>query len=59
MDWKSYGKSGKEEGKYILLKNMDTDHIQAILDTQWHIKETEIEELFNLELEYRKEINKE
>ena len=57
--WKSYGKSGKEEGKYIILKNMDTDHIQAILDTQWHIKETEIEELFKLELEYRKDIHKE
>lgn len=54
--WKSYGKNFEfKEGKYITLDQMDTEHIEAILDTQWHIKDTYVEELFKLELQYRKE----
>lgn len=30
--WGTYGKSGKEPLQYILLKDMETDHIQKILE---------------------------
>lgn len=51
--WKSYGKSGKEEPKIIPLKDLDTNHIRNILDTQVHIKGTWVEELMKKELEFR------
>lgn len=51
--WKTYGKSGKDEPKLVTLKNLDTSHICAILDTQRHIKGTWVEELMKKELEYR------
>ena len=30
--WGTYGKSGKEPFKYVLLKNCETDHLQKILE---------------------------
>ena len=55
--WKSYGKNGEyPEGKYIALKDLTTDHIQAILNTQWHIKGTYVEGLMQKELEHRGEL---
>jgi hypothetical protein len=54
MAWGTYGKSGKERLKYVILKNMSDEHIQAILDTQWHIKGTFYEKHFRKELEKRK-----
>lgn len=51
--WTSYGKLGNEPAKKTLLKNLDTEHILAILDTQRHIKGTEVGKWFKLELEYR------
>jgi len=54
--WKSYGKNGEHpHGIYILLHDMDTKHIHAILDTQQHIKGTYVEDLMLKELAYRKE----
>lgn len=55
LTWKSYGKSGKEPAKDILFKDLTTEHIEAILRTQTHIKGTWIENVLMLELEYRKE----
>jgi hypothetical protein len=37
MLWGTYGKSGKNPLKWVILKNMSDDHIRAILDTQKHI----------------------
>jgi hypothetical protein len=37
MTWGTYGKTGDQPLKLVLLKNMSDDHIQAILDTQFHI----------------------
>lgn len=51
--WFSYGKTGKEKRHKILLKNMDTDHILAVLDTQKQIKGTDVETLFRNELKFR------
>lgn len=56
--WRTYGKNSEyKEPKYIKLKDMQKDHIEAILSTQWHITGTFVEKLFKLELEYRKENN--
>jgi len=35
--WGSKGKSGKEPVKYSLLKDLEIDHLRAILATQHHI----------------------
>lgn len=51
--WKSYGRAGEEEPKITPLKDLDTSHICAILDTQWHIKGTWVEDLMKKELEFR------
>lgn len=55
--WKSYGKNGEHlpHGIYITLHAMTTDHIHAILETQWHIKGSHVEDLMIKELAYRKE----
>lgn len=55
--WKSYGKNGEylPHGRYICLCEMEDDHIHAILETQWHIKGTYVEDLMKQELAYRKE----
>jgi len=37
MAWGTYGKTGNEPLRFVLLKNMSDGHIQAILDTQFHI----------------------
>lgn len=53
--WGSYGKGGKGPKRNILLKDLEEDHIRAILETQWHIKNTYVEKYMLKELEYRKE----
>lgn len=35
--WGTYGKDGKSKLKYKLVKDLDTDHIEAILETQKRI----------------------
>jgi hypothetical protein len=37
MTWGTFGKTGKEPLKWVILKNMSDEHIQAILNTQHHI----------------------
>jgi hypothetical protein len=39
MIWGTYGKSGKDPLKWVILKNMSDEHISAILATQHHISE--------------------
>lgn len=52
--WGSYGPNGDQPKKYIVLKDMDTDHIEAILKTQSHISKV-IRKIFQTELDdYRK-----
>lgn len=53
--WKSYGKNLEHlpNGIYIALCDMETDHIRAILLTQWQIKGTFVEMLFKKELVMR------
>lgn len=54
--WRSYGKNGEflPDGVYLSLDKMETEHIEAILETQGHIQGSVIEELFKLELNKRK-----
>ena len=39
--WGTYGKSGKEPLQYKRLIDLTTEHLQAILDTQPHISNTQ------------------
>ena len=39
LEWGTYGKDGDEELHYILLKDMTTDHLKAILETQTKMSE--------------------
>jgi hypothetical protein len=53
--WKSYGKNGEHpRGILIALCDMTTDHIEAILRTQVHIRGIYVEELMIAELQFRK-----
>ena len=52
--WGTRGVDGKQPLTYLVLKDMATDHIEAILETQTHITE-EIRQVFIDELEYRYE----
>jgi len=51
--WGTRGPSGDQPIKWLLLKEMHTDHIESILETQWHISE-HIRDMFVDEIEYRK-----
>jgi hypothetical protein len=54
VTWKTYGKDGEfPEGKIVRLCDMETDHVRAILDTQYHIHGTYMEQIFSDELDYR------
>jgi hypothetical protein len=53
--WGTYGVSGKEPLRWIPLCEMSTEHIEAVLETQQHIRE-EIKKVFADELTYRKTI---
>lgn len=37
LTWGTYGKSGRAKFKWILLKNMETSHIEAVLENQKNI----------------------
>lgn len=52
--WRSYGKMGNEGPFITKLKDLETDHIEAILETQENLKNTPIEKMFLQELDYRK-----
>lgn len=50
--WTSYGVNGDESAKYNLLKDLTSDHINAILRTQKHLPE-HISKVFSDEILYR------
>jgi hypothetical protein len=52
FDWGTRGKDGKSPLTFKLLKDLDNDHIMAILDTQTHIADW-TRKLFIDELSYR------
>jgi hypothetical protein len=54
--WGSYGKDGKQPLHWKLLKTMTDEHIEAILETQHHIREY-IRKVFEDEQVYRKSLN--
>lgn len=56
LEWGTYGKSGKEPHKYVPLKNLEIDHIKAILKTQTHIKDN-FKKILKNELKFRKKHN--
>lgn len=51
--WGTYGKDGKQPRTEVKLQDMTSEHIQAVLDTQRHIRGTVVEQLFKQELLYR------
>ena len=50
--WGTYGKAGDQPLRWVALEDMETDHINAILETQHHIEES-TRQLFKDELEWR------
>lgn len=54
--WGTYGIDGKQPRTFITAKDMTTEHIKVVIETQDRIA-PEIKELFLNELEYRKELN--
>jgi len=56
--WGTRGLDGKQPIKWVALKDLETDHIEAIIETQHHIS-TELRTLFIRELVGRKSITHE
>ena len=54
--WGTYGIDGKQPLKYVILKDMSWDHIDAILKTQTHLRD-HIRQVFVNELDYRSKNN--
>ena len=54
FSWGTRGKDGRQPLKYVPMKDLDTDHIQAILDTQYQIPGY-IRNQFVMELQFRGE----
>ena len=52
--WGTRGKDGTSPLSFVFLKDMSTEHIKAILETQGHIRNTFVEDLFLKELDFRK-----
>jgi len=50
--WGTYGIDGKQPLTYVILKDMSSDHIEAILETQTHLRD-HIRQLFVNELNFR------
>ena len=50
--WGTRGKDGKQSLTYVPLKDLTTEHIEAILETQTHIQE-HIRKIFLDELSFR------
>lgn len=51
--WGTRGKDGMQLLQWVVLKDLQTEHIEAIIETQTHIPE-HIREMFVDELQYRK-----
>ena len=54
--WGTRGKDGKQPLSWVALKDLDTDHIQAILDTQTRISDW-VKNIMSVELNYRYALN--
>ena len=54
VTWGTYGKEGDEPLSYKTIADMETEHLQAVLDTQWGMY-PQIRDLMKAELEYRNE----
>ena len=52
--WGTFNKDYESEREYKFIKDLDIDHIKAILKTQAHIKNTDIEKILKDELKFRK-----
>ena len=50
--WGTYGIDGKQKLKYVVLKDMSWDHIEAILETQTQLRD-HVRQVFVNELDYR------
>lgn len=50
--WGTRGKDGKQPLRYISISSMDTDHIEAVLETQTHMSGV-IQDIMKNELAYR------
>ena len=51
--WGTYGKSGKEPLRWVQIDHCSNAHIEAILTTQHHIRDTETEKMFENIMSYR------
>lgn len=51
--WGTRGKDGRQPLVWKPLKDLDTEHIEAILDTQTQINGTYVQDLMEQELQYR------
>ena len=54
VTWGTYGKEGDQPLSYIAVKDMTTNHLQAVLDTQKNMY-PQVRDLMTAELEYRNE----
>ena len=54
VTWGTYGKSGDQPLSYKAIADMETEHLQAVLDTQKNMY-PQIRDLMKTELEYRNE----
>ena len=54
--WGTRGKDGKQPLSWVALKDLDTDHIEAILDTQTRISDW-VKNIMSVELNYRYALN--
>jgi len=52
VTWGTYGKEGDQPLSYIAISNMETEHLQAVLDTQKRMY-PQVRDLMQAELEYR------
>ena len=52
--WGTYGKDGRQAFSLVLLKDMTASHIEAVLETQFHIPK-QVREMFEDELKFRGE----
>lgn len=53
--WGTYGKDGKQPRKFVALKDLESDHIQNIIETQRQVPDY-ILDVFETELAYRKNL---
>lgn len=55
LRWGTYGKNGDEPLQWKKLKDLDTDHIEKILETQRQVPEWK-QDIFREELRYRNDV---